>query len=98
MARKVSSATPKLDPSNVTEYEPATDPESGLAEEIVGEEYENIWERVLDPAPSEMATSLLTPKPEGARTRNEESETHFDFAIAEVDPIPGTAEESTNPK
>ena len=37
----VLSTVPMLDPSSVTEYEPATDPESGLADETVGEEYEN---------------------------------------------------------
>ena len=94
----VLSTVPKFDPSNVTEYEPTTDPEDGMAEETAGAAYENNCVRVLELDDSEIVTSLLLPTPVGDRTRNEESDTHLAFAIADVEPIPGTAEESMNPK
>ncbi len=50
---------------------------------------------MLDPAPSEIVTSLLIPTPDGERTRKAESDTHLAVGIADVDPIPGTADEST---
>ncbi len=98
IAVKVSSTVPKFDPSIVTEYEPATDPDSGLADDRMGEKYENNWVMVLDPAPREIETSLLEPEPEGERTRKAVSETHLALGIDDVVPMPGTAEESTNPK
>jgi hypothetical protein len=36
-AVKEVSTVPMLDPSNVTEYDPTTDPKSGIADETVGE-------------------------------------------------------------
>ena len=94
----VLSTVPKLDPSNVTEYEPATTPEDGKADETAGELYENNCVRVLELDPRNMVTSLLNPVPVGERTRNEESDTHLALAMEGVEPIPGTAEESTCPK